>query len=98
MIISCTNKIKGKRVPVLTASIVLVLLIVSVNFSILYALDSSFEKNKTSECPPLMTLIRPYLSVFEDLGIEPNTEVIPNSYYEVLGKLRDNDNNYLQVW
>ncbi|MFX1517705.1 MAG: lectin-like protein, partial [Promethearchaeota archaeon] len=40
----------------------------------------------------------PYQKVFEDLGIQPEDEVTPSSAYNVLGKLRDNDNNYQQVW
>ncbi|UCG03870.1 MAG: lamin tail domain-containing protein [Candidatus Heimdallarchaeota archaeon] len=40
----------------------------------------------------------PFQKVFEDLGINPQEEVIPSPEYDVLGKLRDNENSYQQVW
>ncbi|MHA1966206.1 MAG: lectin-like protein [Candidatus Hodarchaeales archaeon] len=40
----------------------------------------------------------PFTKVFEDLGIEPQDAVNPSDDYEVLGKLRDNENFYQQVW
>ncbi|MFX1283972.1 MAG: lamin tail domain-containing protein [Promethearchaeota archaeon] len=39
-----------------------------------------------------------YSKVFEDLGLNVSSEVIPGSDYNILGKIRDNDNEYIQVW
>ena len=40
----------------------------------------------------------PYSKVFEDLGFNVTDEVIPSSDYNILGKLRENDNEYIQTW
>ncbi len=40
----------------------------------------------------------PFQKVYEDLGINPQDGIIPPEEYNVLGKLRDNDNSYKQVW
>ncbi len=79
-------------------SISLLIIMVSANLWIIFDLSPSTIIRPAEVRSSLTGIINSYLSVFEDLGIEPNTEVIPDSYYEILGKLRDNENSYMQVW
>lgn len=46
--------------------------------------------------PPILN--DPFQKVYEDLGIVPQDAIIPPEDYNILGKLRDNDNSYKQVW
>lgn len=57
-----------------------------------YSKGSTLKK----EASPLID--NPFQKVFEDLGIKPQNGTIPPVEYNVLGKLRDNDNFYQQVW
>ncbi|MFX0013826.1 MAG: lectin-like protein [Promethearchaeota archaeon] len=64
---------------------------------------NSFSQSEKYEIPQLKERVTPktndpFQKVYEDLGINPQEEVIPSPEYNVLGKLRDNDNTYQQVW
>ncbi|MFX1507033.1 MAG: lectin-like protein, partial [Promethearchaeota archaeon] len=69
------------------------------------ALDMENLGNDTFQIPSLEKIStpnkmddNPFQKVFEDLGIEPQDAITPSSAYNVLGKLRDNENYYQQVW
>ncbi|MHA2244675.1 MAG: lectin-like protein [Candidatus Hodarchaeales archaeon] len=51
---------------------------------------------KKVDTPPIIN--DPFQKVYEDLGILPKDKIIPPEDYNILGKLRDNDNSYKQVW
>ena len=51
---------------------------------------------KKIDTPPIIN--DPFQKVYEDLGIMPQDAIIPPEDYNILGKLRDNDNSYKQVW
>jgi hypothetical protein len=86
-------------------SLLTIFICVSLQIQKMIAIDQMNRESDNYEipvlertCTPTQINDNPYQKVFEDLGIEPQDAVTPSSAYDVLGKLRDNENYYQQVW
>ena len=80
--------------------LVLMILLIS-NFTIIFSdLNEINHPSSLKSLPELRTYpdTSIYSNVFDDLGLDVSNEVIPDSDYDIIGKIRDNENEYVQVW
>ncbi len=96
------NLIHSFRWFILLTSLIVVISLSILNIFAIIPVDVFETMFNNPEVPVLRKkdafVLSPYSKIFEDLGIKPSTDVIPPDTYDILGKIRDNENNYIQTW